>query len=194
MSDSEDSRDNDDFVMPAMEFEEVVVEDSPTLAESNTEESAPADEFFFPLFSQTETAITLTEEAEPEINNERPHSYYYVDYSDADRARFHAVAVSGSDVIAGARQPASTLLVAFQQSRVFDITAHNRKIDAARKKKKRAGKNKRLGLKACRERKQQREKEIKKIQRQATHLHQFKRARSANAKPVVNKKPRFATE
>lgn len=196
MSDSEDSQDNDDFIMPPMEFEEVVVEESSVPEAATTEEPAAADEFFFPLFSQTETAITLAEAPEPEINNERPHSYYYVDYTDDDRARFEAVAVTGADVITQAQQPPSSLVIKLQQSRVLDVTSHNQKIDAERKKKKRAGKNKRLGLKACQQRKQERAKEIKRIQRQASHSHhQFKRNRLTQKKSfVANKKPRFATE
>ncbi|CAN3354884.1 hypothetical protein DICA0_C08504 [Diutina catenulata] len=213
---------DDEFVAPTFEFEEVEVtaspehDSTPSVAESEAveegkKEDLGADEFFFPLFS-TETApsttVSLKAPVVEEIKVERPEAYYFAKFTPEDRVRFEAVAVTGSDVIQSSLQPPSILLVQYEKRKVMDLAEHNAQVAREKKKnkKKRPGKRKREGLKACVERKKKRAAEAaaaaaaqrKRNARQQSSLPNNRLARKrgsgGEAKAAEPPKKRFVTE
>lgn len=151
----------------------------------------------FKLFNTEDTqAISLRDDIEENIVNERPESYYYASYSVEQRDQFGNVAVSFEQVVR---------LGAFQRNissdfKLLDADAYNKAIEKAKlekKKRGRPGKKKRTNKIACRERKLERKK-IETAKAAALKKKKFhKRGGKKNKKKepaVTNAKPKYRTE
>lgn len=169
-----DSEQVQEYVPVELELEEVVQE------EQEEEEKPAEEEFDFPLFSfgaislapekSTEVEeergrssgvmkVSLREESEERVVNERPSSYYYAEYSEQQRQRFALVAVSGDDIYQ------QMTIYSGEGGRVVDLAVYNSRI-VEHSKRKRAGKNQRENRIESRARKAERKKLEEEIEKQ----------------------------
>ncbi|ODV96978.1 hypothetical protein PACTADRAFT_32479 [Pachysolen tannophilus NRRL Y-2460] len=111
--------------------------------------------------------ISLREPSVEKIVQTRPKQYYFSEYSNTERKQFEAVAITGEEI-------KDQSLISFPDShswRVIDLNSYNDKIEkeilkAQRKKTaKRPGKKKRMNIIKCRERKAERSKIQKELEK-----------------------------
>lgn len=112
--------------------------------------------------------VSLREESEDKIKNERPIDYYFARYSDDIRRQFSQVAVSGQDIL----NMASTyeLTRDWYAYKVLDLNEYNRKVELeqarTQHKRNRPGKKQRENKAKSVERKNQRQKAHKEVEKQ----------------------------
>lgn len=180
------------------------------------------DEFEFPLFASAMEVdpaptdkiedrgrskdvgimkVSLREQSEERIDNERPDSYYFAKYTDQEKKQFEQCSVTGDDIYK------QIYIVDAQPWKCLDLNKYNAKVelelsrDKERKKKNRPGKKKREVKVTCRQRKLERarlkklEEEEKKrqLKKQKYQRKNFGRNNSLNKKFNTsgggNKKP-----
>lgn len=146
-----------------MDFEFVEVEPEAQTPSTQTP-STPNDEFTFRLFNEDDRGrsevqiVSLREPSEERINNERPQSYYYAQYSEVEKNQFTEVAISGTHIINHSRE------VNPSRGKVIDLDEYNKSVQ--KKRRSRPGKNKRAYIVDCRNRKVERNKVKKRIERE----------------------------
>ncbi|RCK63611.1 hypothetical protein Cantr_10071 [Candida viswanathii] len=176
--------DGSEYVAPQLDLEFIEVEPTPG-ATTNDEakkatdpvEEAQDDEFEFPLFASAmevdtkpveeergrsnETGImkvSLREQSEERVVNERPESYYFAKYTDMEKQQFEACCVTGEDIYK------QLCFVDTQPWKCLDLNKYNAKIEIEirrekeRTRKHRPGKKKREVRVACHQRKLERAK------------------------------------
>lgn len=192
--------------MPVIEFEEVQIENDEREVTPNEQAD---DEFEFPLFAaptstakeQSETRgrapdpvmkVSLREQSEERINNERPESYYFAVYTDDERKSFQDAAIT-TDILL-TYEPA----VDATPWKCINLEEHNSKIRP--KKKTRAGKKKRQAKIDGRQRREERERIQKKLDEEAQarllkkKLHKRGGKKHKKKEEKEKEKPRFRTE
>lgn len=187
----------------------------------DNDEKASDEEFEFPLFAapskeeKVETGekiaimkVSMREDIEENIKNERPSSYYFAVYSEDDKKAFEQAAITADDLYSELR----ISIPAYNPKpwKCLDLNAYNASIELelARQKRRnkgcRAGKKKRTCKIECRERKLERtkiEKKLKREQQQKDKKKFFKQnsyknfKRKAGGAPApAAKKPKYRTE
>lgn len=181
----------------------------------------PTEEFDFPLFASNKhdndgedrgrsstriMKISLREESVENIKQERPESYYFATYSKDDKSKFISAAITAQDIFNfNERYP----IIDTQPHKCLDVSLYNQKVEhELRLQKKRSrtrpGKKKREATIACRERKQEREKllvklekdRLNKLKKKMFHKRggkKHKKTTSKASQPAVNK-PKYKTE
>lgn len=168
------SEEEQQIYAPDLEFVEVNFESSVPNENSATDAVADEeaeDEFAFPLFAGAGTSednvmkVSLKEEEEEIIINERPENYYRAIYSKDQHREFEISAVTYQDIWVEVNAPS----IDSQPWKVMNLLEYNKKIELEKthKKNKREGKRKRQNKSICRERRKEREKEIKRLEREA---------------------------
>ena len=108
--------------------------------------------------------VSLREQSEERIDNERPESYYFAKYSDKEKKQFEECCVTYNDIFS------QLYIVDSQPWKCLDLNKYNAKVEIElnkqkekKKKKNRPGKKKRDVKVACRQRKLERAK-LKKLE------------------------------
>lgn len=108
--------------------------------------------------------VSLREQSEERIDNERPESYYFAKYSDIEKKQFEECCVTYNDIFS------QLYIVDSQPWKCLDLNKYNAKVEIElnkqkekKKKKNRPGKKKRDVKVACRQRKLERAK-LKKLE------------------------------
>lgn len=163
--------DTSDYVVPKLEFELKEVEENDNednkggIQESNGSDA----EFDFPLFAASDTVVedrgrskeakpsimkvSLREQSEERVINERPESFYFAKYTDKQREQFQQCAVSSDDIYQ------QMYIVDTQPWKCLNLNEYNAKIESeiarqkAKCRKNRPGKKKRQLKIVCRQRK-----------------------------------------
>lgn len=159
-----------------MDFEFVEVEQANPEEEMEEDPEAKEEdeEFAFPLFGgmTAEPAdmmkVSLKEEEEEIIVNERPQEYYRAVYTDKERSEFAQSALTTEQIFADLLLPP----IDTWPLKVLSVEVHNAQVEKEKKKRRRAGKKKRENQAECRERRQNREKQLKK-ERAAQYKKKF---------------------
>lgn len=171
------------------------------LSNDGDQDEPNEEEFAFPLFgsSTAETVMTVSmkEEEEEVIVNERPQEYYRATYSERDRRQFADAAISAELLFSHLSLPA----IDAWPWKVVDLDKHNEQVarEKLRSRKRRPGMKKRANAIACRERRISREKEARKLEREAQAKYKkkmykgFKSAKAKRPEKVVSK-PKYRTE
>ncbi|CCF59760.1 hypothetical protein KAFR_0H03500 [Kazachstania africana CBS 2517] len=178
---------NDDSILEPIEFD---IKEPEVLEEGDGEASTESFEFF-PLFSNSDlTKIDLNtldeKEEEIVIENKRPDSYYFSNWSTHEKLDFAKVAVSYDDVIG---QGVMGRYARYNE-RLIDLHEYNGRIDNVLKRdsklrKRKPGKNQRMARKLAIERQKERdEMEIKIRRQQKKKFH--KRGGKKNKKKPFN--------
>ncbi|GEQ68161.1 hypothetical protein JCM33374_g1828 [Metschnikowia sp. JCM 33374] len=178
IQDEEDiSSEEEQQYAPNLEFVEVNVDNidpNEDLGSNNNTNDRPDEgddeEFAFPLFAGASTSqdevmkVSLKEHEDEVIINERPEDYYRAFNSEEKRAEFEFAAVTFEDIL---REANASAIDAYPW-KVVDLLKYNEKIehDQKQKKHKREGKRKRQNKSICRERRKEREREIKRLERE----------------------------
>lgn len=188
--------------LPKVDFDivEVDTEEQPQGEENDDEQKEPeAEEFAFPLFGSTTAevmTVSMKEEEEEIIVNERPQDYYRAIYSEEERSRFQQSAISAEDILAELKFPA----IDAWPWKVVSLKNHNDQVEKERlrSRRRRPGMKKRKNAIECRERREMREKEARKLRREAQA--KFKKQKFKKFKPRIEKvvktdsKPKYRTE
>lgn len=171
------------------------------------------DEFDFPLFSfggevggeekededrgRTQVMkVSLREESVERIIQERPETYYFAKYTEEEVLQFNQAAITSEEIIIMSQQKD----IDSHPWKVLDLNHHNDIIEQEKsKKKKRPGKNKRLGIIKSRERKAERQKVFKEVEKQHKKYlkkKMFHKRGGKKHKKKENKddKPKYRTE
>lgn len=179
-SDSQESSDDEQVYLPKMEFEFVEVEqDEESKKQETKEKELEANEeedeqFAFPLFTGMASGstdlmtVSLKEEEEEVIVNERPETYYRAIYTETEKAEFSQAALTTEQIFADLALPP----IDAWPLKVLNVEIHNAQVEREKKKRSRPGKKKREHKAECRERRQKREKERKK-ERAAQYKKRF---------------------
>lgn len=172
--------------MPELDFVEVAPEE----AAEPKEEGSAEDFEFFPLFATEElTKVDLTE-PEPselvEVPQERPRSYYFAEYSDAQLLEFKDAAVSYETLV----QMGQTPYRRYHES-VMDLKQHNEVISAQNKldnpkRKRRPGKNQRVARQMAKVRVQERDELKKALKKKVRKRGGKKNKKKAKMNPLAN--------
>ncbi|KAM9897067.1 hypothetical protein OXX79_007102 [Metschnikowia pulcherrima] len=206
--DSSQSQDEPQYD-PHLEFVEVDVQNLAPKDELDQEASSSHDdeEFAFPLFagagkSQDEVMkVSLREEDDDVVINERPESYYRAIYNEDQRQKFESAALSYDQIL----MEATATAVDTHPWKVINLIEHNKKIELEQKQKRnrREGKRKRQNKIICRERREDREREIKRLEREEKKLRYRARGQGWNVNKPRGKsekprspaaKPKYRTE
>ncbi|ODV76876.1 ankyrin [Suhomyces tanzawaensis NRRL Y-17324] len=192
-----ESPDQEVYVAPAFDFIEV---DNTEDHENDEEE----EEFDFPLFASAATSepgskdergrpeqrvmkVSIREESVEKVNNERPQTFYYANYTAEQKHQFELAAVTAEDIYK------NVFVVENASRKCIDLKKHNDGVEAEKarvKAKKRPGMKYRLNKIGCRERKHARAKLAKKLEReQFDKRNQYKRY----SKPAFRSKHRYST-
>lgn len=192
-----------------MDFEFVEVEhDDDSNEEETKDEQLDAQEedveqFAFPLFAGAAEAtdmmkVSLKEEEEEVVVNERPQEYYRATYTEKAKQEFSQAALTVEQIFHDLAFPS----IDAWPLKVMSVEIHNAQVDREKKKRRRAGKKKREHQVECRERRQKREKERKK-EAAARYKKRFVvgkprgkwgRADSRMGAPKKKEAPKFRTE
>lgn len=200
--DSEASSSDEEVYLPKVEFDIVEVDvEGPQQEEQNgdIQEEPEAEEFAFPLFGSATAevmTVSMKEEEEEVIVNERPESYYRAKYSSEEQLKFQQAAISAEDIFAELKLPA----IDGWPWKVMSLKKHNENVEKEklRGRRRRPGMKKRVNAIQCRERKQKREKAAKKLLRE--EQARFKKQKYRKFKPKTEKvvkqpsKPKYRTE
>lgn len=174
----------------------------PTLETEGEAQHSEEEEFAFPLFGSSNKdnvmTVSMKEEDEEVIVNERPVDYYIATYSEEDRRRFQETAITAEAIFAELSLPA----VDVWPWKVMDLKKHNEKVanEKLRSRRRRPGMKKRLNAISCRERRIQREKEAKKVEKEAfaklkKNMYKKFKPSGRKVKPVKQaSKPKYRTE
>ncbi|KAK6463033.1 hypothetical protein DFJ63DRAFT_101541 [Scheffersomyces coipomensis] len=155
--------------------------------------------------------ISLREESLETVKRERPQSYYFSNYSQQEKEQFLQVAVTGEDIYAQLQLSIQTPIAELKPWRVINLNEYNEKIDQEllkqkiRSKHRREGKKKRITKIVCRERKLERVKLQKKIEKDQKaklkkkmfHKRGGKKNKKSTGPPSntsTNSKPKYRTE
>lgn len=188
--------------LPKVDFDIVEVdtsEQSPSKESEDVQEDAAAEEFAFPLFGSATAevmTVSMKEEEEEVIINERPEGYYRAIFSQDDRRQFEQSALSTEDIFAELKLPA----IDSWPWKVVNLKKHNEKVEKERlrSRRRRPGMKKRTNAIACRDRREKREKAAKKLQREEQaklRKQKFKKFKPRTEKMVkAPSKPKYRTE
>lgn len=204
MYDSEEEISEDEVYLPKVEFELVdhTVEEKADEKSENENENGNEEEFAFPLFgstSETVMTVSLKEEEEEIIVNERPGSYYRASYDEDEKRKFQMSAISAELIFADSKLPP----IDSWPWKVVSLEEHNAQVEKEklRNKRRRPGTKKRKNAVVCRERRIAREKEEKKAHREAQAKFRkqmykgYKKEKAPKAvKEKVVSKPKYRTE
>lgn len=188
--------------LPKVDFDIVEVETSEQPQSNENEdvlEEAEAEEFAFPLFGSATAevmTVSMKEEEEEVIVNERPEDYYRAIYSQDDRRQFQQSALSAEDIFAELKLPA----IDSWPWKVVSLKKHNEQVERERlrSRRRRPGMKKRKYAIECRERREKREKAAKKLRRD--EQAKFRKQKFKKFKPRTEKvvkapsKPKYRTE
>lgn len=194
----------DDYVPMSLDIVEVEHQ-SEGESENNQD-----DEFDFPLFSfggeekkdeeergrTSVMKVSLREESVERIIQERPESYYFASYTEEEVSQFGQASITGEEIIIMSKQKD----IDSHPWKVLDLNRHNEIIEQEKpKKKSRPGKNKRLGIIKSRERKAERQKVFKEVEKQHKKYlkkKMFHKRGGKKHKKKENKddKPKYRTE
>lgn len=214
-------------MLPSIELE--FFDAGPQEVHAADDNQAKEDEFDFPLFSfgmaskvpddpQNEDAsndndeprgrdsttklmkVTLRSPSPEVINNQRPRTYYFAEYSAQELMRFQSAAIQYDQIITEASKDAACSR-SLHRRRIFDLKYHNDKIEAEiqralKNKKRRPGKKQRLARKQGTIRNAEREaqaKEIKKMIKKKFHKRGGKKNKKKDS-VAADVKPKFRTE
>ncbi|KAG7192466.1 uncharacterized protein KQ657_001867 [Scheffersomyces spartinae] len=175
---------------------DVVMKEGGLLEGEREEEGGEPETEMFKLFNTQDTqAISLRDDIEDEVVNERPESYYFSSYSIEERDQFKNTAITFEQLLMLQRNTAS---ISSSTYRVLDVNAYNEAIEKAKLDKKRRGrpgKKKRLNRIACKERKLERKK-IEAAKAAAIKKKKFHKrgGKKNNKKKEVSAKPKYRTE
>lgn len=175
---------------------DVVMKEGGLLEVEREEEGGEPEMEMFKLFNTQDTqAISLRDDIEDEVVNERPESYYFSSYSIEERDQFKNTAITFEQLLMLQRNTAS---ISSSTYRVLDVNAYNEAIEKAKLDKKRRGrpgKKKRLNRIACKERKLERKK-IEAAKAAAIKKKKFHKrgGKKNNKKKEVSAKPKYRTE
>lgn len=175
---------------------DVVMKEGGLLEGEREEEGGEPEMEMFKLFNTQDTqAISLRDDIEDEVVNERPESYYFSSYSIEERDQFKNTAITFEQLLMLQRNTAS---ISSSTYRVLDVNAYNEAIEKAKLDKKRRGrpgKKKRLNRIACKERKLERKK-IEAAKAAAIKKKKFHKrgGKKNNKKKEVSAKPKYRTE
>lgn len=142
--------------------------------------------------------VSMKEEEEEVIDNERPESYYRAIYTEKEQSQFAQAALTAEAIFAELNLPA----IDAWPLKVMSLEKHNQQVEKEklRHRKRRPGMKKRSNIIVCRERRILREKEEKKARREAQAKYKknvykkFKGGR-VDKKPVKQvAKPKYRTE
>lgn len=199
--------------MPQIDLDIVEVDHQELLNDRNDQE------YEFPLFSfgsttknvedQRETEqdrgrenkrimkVSLRDVSEERVDNERDPSYYFSSYTLLQKQQFEEMAVSGQQVMERSKEQSLDTYT----WKVIDLAKYNQQVDKEiaqdrKKRQQRPGKNKRIGKVRAKERKQERAKIIKMLEKEKQRLIKkkmfHKRGGKKHKKP--NAKPVYRTE
>lgn len=188
---SDDGTSGDEFVLPAMEFEEVEVAEVPKPADQDEETPAMA----FLLFSSGTQTVLLAEEVEEVVVQKRPDLFYFAEYDDR-RSEF-AVAVSGESICRAAGSH-PVFHGAHVRELVVDVAVHNARVERDARRL-RPGQKKRAAKVQARKREAAREQErqaARRAERAGQHKQRPGKTRRGGKKKAaaVAAAPRFRTE
>lgn len=164
-----------------MEFDFVEVDNAD--AKDDHEDNEVVD---FPLF-MGQTTVDLRDEEPEIIINERPTEYYMATFSTAEKDQFSHSAVTGAFIL----QQSTLSPIDAWPNKVLDLDEHNRRLKTHRR---RPGAKKRAAKIASRERREERQKHAKLLERQAKKKMFKKAGFQKKVKSQVSEKPRFRTE
>lgn len=141
--------------------------------------------------------VSLKEDYEEVIVNERPESYYFARFSEEQKTQFIAAAITAEDIYEQAN-----VVIDLQPWKCIDLKKYNLKIENELLKKKlnrRPGKKKRENKIACRERKLERAKTYKKIEKEKMaklkkKMFHKRGGKKHKKKEVAPAKPKYRTE
>lgn len=201
MYDSDEEISEDEVYLPKVEFELVdnTIEEKPDGNSENENE----EEFAFPLFgsaSETVMTVSLKEEEEEIIVNERPEAYYRASYDEDDKKKFQESALSAELIFGDLKLPP----IDSWPWKVVSLEDHNAQVEKEklRSRRRRPGTKKRKNAVMCRERRISREKEEKKAHREAQAKFKkqmyggYKREKAPKAAKAAKttSKPKYRTE
>ncbi|CAH2350216.1 hypothetical protein CLIB1423_01S05116 [[Candida] railenensis] len=162
------------------------------------------EEVAFPLFGNT-MKVSLKEDIEETLHQERPAEFYFASYSKAQESEFEIAAITYEEIEREAhikhtdKAPWKVLDLALYNSKIDKLKALNE--EKKRKMRKRPGKKKREMKISCTKRKEERakvEKKIEKEQKAKLKKKMFhKRGGKKNKKKAVDpasSKPKYRTE
>lgn len=149
--------------------------------------------------------VSLREASVEVIKNERPLSYYMATYTDEEKSRFMAAAVTADDIYSQLEK--NTPVRDPKPWKCIDLSKYNSEIEreiqknkAKNKSHSRPGKKKRLNIIACRERKLERNKVEKKIQKEMEAkikkkmFHKRGGKKHKKVSSLAQRKPKYRTE
>ncbi|KAK6205409.1 uncharacterized protein RJT21DRAFT_117887 [Scheffersomyces amazonensis] len=198
----EDKPDNDEMEFPLFSFDATTAKsnqvESNNIKEDNQEQQQVSEETRRP--KNQIMKVSLREDFVEVIKNERPISYYLAHYSDQDKQRFIETALDYDDIYSQINSygPMSDPT----PWKVTDITQHNLKIEQEKQRRilsktRREGKKKRINKIICRERRLERLKESKKLEKQRIakiKKKMFHKRGGKKNKKSDNVKPKYKTE
>ncbi|ODV64408.1 uncharacterized protein ASCRUDRAFT_11717 [Ascoidea rubescens DSM 1968] len=179
--------------------------------ETDEEAKTSKEEFFFPLFSTSNTSndngnenaklikINIKENDDAEIldsiakNQKRPNSYYFASYSDDEKSQFLQIALTGEDIIKQSQHFNTMKYIKSKYNgKLIDLKQYNNDIErqliiSKKSKKLRPGKKKRLKHSESQKRKNERIKkdiEIKKLKKKLLKKKHRKRPAKKNKNKV----------
>lgn len=193
--DGSNSRDDEEYDFPLFGSKSDKVEN---------QKGEEDEEVAFPLFGNT-MKVSLREDIEETIHQERPAEFYFASYSTAQEREFEIAAITYQEI----EREAQVKHADQAPWKVLDLALYNSKIDKIkelqeekkRKMRKRPGKKKREMKISCTKRKEERakvEKKIEKEQKAKLKKKMFhKRGGKKNKKKTVepaSSKPKYRTE